>query len=211
MTPIYVNRRSVERELRGRVWPVLADAGFDLFAAHAAWRHWVAGVDVVDVRFVADDSASFRLTAAVHFHAVPGRRLRHLQGRLAPGLARCELHRAYAPGPRRASATDSEVWQVAADGSNLDDVLGDLRAKCRRAASSLEVLHEPRAALGELARRTRWRPRAGEPEWLRVTGYLAAAVGEYDLARSRLTLYLRALDGSTRTAARVRAALALLP
>lgn len=210
MRPIYANRRSVERELRARVWPVLAAEGFELFAAHAAWRHWDAGVDLVDVRFVGDDAPSLRVTAGARFHAVPApRRLRHLDGRLAPGPAQCDVVRAYAPGPSRAAPLDREVWRV--DEANLDEILGDLRGKARRAARSLEVLHDPRRALGELGRRTRWRPRAAEPEWLRVTGYLAAAVGEYDLARSRLTLHLRSLGGGTREAARVRASLALLP
>ncbi len=90
-------------------------------------------------------------------------------------------------------------------------MLGDLRGKARRAARSLDVLHDPRRALGELGRRTRWRPRAGDADWLRVTGFLAAAVGEYELARSRLTLHLRSLDPAGREAARVRSALALLP
>ncbi|HET7045086.1 MAG TPA: hypothetical protein VFI37_09575 [Gaiellaceae bacterium] len=210
MRPIYVNRRGIERELRARIWPLLTAEGFELFAAHAAWRPWDAGVDLLDVRFVGDDAASFRLTAGVHFHAVPAtRRLRHLHGRLAPGPGQCDVVRAYAPGPSRAGALDREVWRV--DDANLDELLGDLRSKVRRAARSLDVLHDPRRALGELGRRTRWRPRAGEPGWLRVTGYLAAAVGEYDLARSRLTLYLHRLEGGSREAARVRGSLALLP
>src|SRR5581483_8573553 len=107
MTPIYANRRSLERELRARVWPLLSAEGFELFAPHAAWRHWDAGVDLLDVRYVGDEHASFRVTAGVHFHAVPAaRRQRHLRGRLAPGPAQCDVVRAYAPGPARAWALD---------------------------------------------------------------------------------------------------------
>lgn len=194
----------MERE----VWPALAELGFELHAPHAAWRHWAGGVDALHVVWERDDA--FRLVAGCHFFAVPlGRTPRTRDGRLAPALAQLHVMRAYAPGPARADALDRELWRAAAD---PDALAGDLRGRARRAARSLEVLHEPRRALAELARRTRWRPRPGTSDWLEVTGYLAASAGAYDVARPRLQRLLRELEpAEARRAQRVRSALALLP
>lgn len=199
-----MQRRTVERD----VWPVLEELGFELHAPHAAWRHWDGGVDALHVLWERDDA--FRLVAGTHFHAVPVERAPRVRaGRLAPSVEQCHVTRAYAPGPSRADALDRELWLAAADPEAL---LGDLRGKARRAAASLDVLHRPRAALEELARRTRWQPRPGSTGWLEVTGYLAAAAGAYDVARPRLQRLLRELEpAETARAQRVRSALAMLP
>ncbi|HSP72027.1 MAG TPA: hypothetical protein VLN26_06635 [Gaiellaceae bacterium] len=210
---------------------MLEQLGFELFAPHAAWRHWDGGVDALHILWENDVSplrsrqsrhlrsragsaeptpAAFRLVAGTHFHAVPLERAPRLRaGRLAPSVAQCHVTRAYAPGPSRADALDRELWLAAVDHEAL---LGDLRGKARRAARSLDVLHRPRAALEELARRTRWQPRPGSTGWLEVTGYLAAAAGAYDVARPRLQRLLRELEpAEAPRAQRVRSALAMLP
>jgi hypothetical protein len=194
-------RRSIERE----VWPELARAGFELQAPHAAWRHWHGGVDAIHVLWERDDA--FRLVAGVQFDAVPhGRRIR--SGRSAPAAEGLHVSRPYAPGPALADPLDRELWLAAAE---PDALLGELRGKVRRAARSLELLHDSGLALAELGRRTRWRPRPGTAGWLEVTGYLAAAAGAYDVARPRLQRLLRELDGEPVRAQRVRSALTLLP
>jgi hypothetical protein len=194
-------RTTIERA----VWPALADAGFELQAPHAAWRHWHGGVDAVHVRWERDDG--FLLVAGVQFDAVPHRqRLR--SGRAAPRAAELHVWRRYAPAPVRADAIDRDLWLVNGDAGAL---LGDLRAKARRAARSLAVLHDPAKALDELGRRTRWEPRPATASWLEVTGYLAAAAGAFDVARPRLQRLLHELDGEPRRAQRVRSTLTLLP
>jgi hypothetical protein len=194
-------RRTIERD----VWPALAAAGFELLAPHAAWRHWRGGVDAVHVLWERDDA--FRVVAGVQFDAVPHRH-RQRQGRRAPADAELHAWRTYVPGPAHADPLDRELWLASGDRGAL---LGDLRGKALRAARSLDLLHEPRGALAELGRRTRWRPQPGTLGWLEVTGYLAAAAGAYDVARPRLQRLLHELDGDRRHAQRVRSALALLP
>jgi hypothetical protein len=197
-----VSRRSIERQ----VWPALEEAGFELLAPHAAWRHWHGGVDAVHVLWERDDA--FRLVAGVQFDAVPHRpRLR--SGRSAPQAAELHIVRAYPPGLAYADAIDRELWLT---GDNRSALLGELRGKALRAERSLEVLHDPRRAVAELSHRTRWQPRPGTTGWLEVTGYLAAAAGAYDVARPRLQRLLRELPPSqARRAQRVRSALTLLP
>jgi hypothetical protein len=196
-----MSRRTVERE----VWPGLAALGFELTAPHAAWRHWSAGVDAVHVLWERDDA--FRLVVGVQFDAVPHRH-RQRSGRRAPAAGELHAVRTYVPGPAHADPLDRELWLATGD---RDALLGDLRGKALRAARSLDLLHDPRRALDELGRRTRWRPRPGTAGWLEVTGYLAAAAGAYDVARPRLQRLLRELDGDKRHAQRVRATLTLLP
>jgi hypothetical protein len=199
-----VTRRTIERD----VWPVLAELGFELLAPHAAWRHWHGGVDAIHVLWERDDA--FRLVAGVQFDAVPhGHRPRLRDGRLAPAASELHAVRSYVSGPALAHPLDAELWL--ADGDR-DALLGELRSKARRAARSLEVLHEPGRAVAELGRRTRWAPRPGTTGWLEVTGYLAAAAGAYDVARPRLQRLLRELPAAhDRRAQRVRSALTLLP
>jgi hypothetical protein len=194
-------RTALERE----VWPALAEAGFELRAPHAVWRHWHGGVDTVHVLWERDDA--FLLVAGAQFDAVPHRqRLR--SGRAAPRAADLHVWRRYAPAPIRADAIDRDLWLTNGDTGAL---LGDLRAKARRAARSLAVLHDPARALAELGRRTRWEPRPASAAWLEVTGYLAASAGAFDVARPRLQRLLHELDGEQRRAQRVRSTLALLP
>jgi hypothetical protein len=197
-----VSRRSIERQ----VWPALEEAGFELLAPHAAWRHWHGGVDAVHVLWERDDA--FRLVTGVQFDAVPHRqRLRG--GRSAPLDGDLHVVRAYAPGATYADALDRELWLA---GDDRGALLGELRGKARRAARSLEVLHDPARAVAELAHRTRWEPRPGTTGWFEVTGYLAAAAGAYEVARPRLQRLLRELPPSqARRAQRVRSALTLLP
>jgi len=196
-----MSRRTIERE----VWPTLAELGFELRAPHAAWRHWHGGVDAVHVLWERDDA--FRVVAGVQFDAVPHRqRLRG--GRRAPTADELHALRTYVPGRAHADDLDRELWLADGDRPAL---LGDLRGRVIRAARSLDVLHNPAGALRELGRRTRWRPRPATAGWLEVTGYLAAAAGEYEVARPRLQRLLRELDGEPRRAQRVRSALALLP
>ena len=194
----------MERE----VWPELVELGFELHSPHAAWRHWAGGVDALHVVWESGDA--FRLVAGCHFHAVPlARAPRTREGRLAPTLEELHVTRAYAPGPARADGGDRELWRV---GGDVGALVGDLRGRARRAARSLEVLHDPARALQELARRTRWHPRPSTPGWLEVTGYLAVSAGAYDVARPRLQRLIRELEpGEAKRAQRVRSALALLP
>jgi hypothetical protein len=201
-------RCQVARSLEREVWPVLAAAGFELEAPHAAWRHWDGGVDAVHVLWERDEA--FRLVAGTLFHAVPDARpVRVRGGRLAPAAGELHVHRVYAPGPARADALDRELWVA---GGDRDALLGDVRGRVRRAARSLDVLHEPARALAELTRRTRWQPHPGTTPWFEVTGYLAAAAGAYDVARPRLQRLLRELEpAEERRAQRIRSALALLP
>ncbi len=199
-----MRRPSVERQ----VWPVLAAEGFELLAPHAVWRHWHGGVDAIHVLWERDDA--FRLVAGIQFDAVPPeRRPRLRDGRRAPSAAELQAVRAYTPGTAHADPIDSELWLAAGDRAAL---LGELRGKARRAARSLEVLHEPARAVAELGRRTRWSPRPGTTRWLELTGYLAASAGAYDVARPRLQRLLRELPAAeARRAQRVRATLTLLP
>ena len=194
-------RTAIERD----VWPALAEAGFELRAPHGAWRHWHGGVDAVHVLWERDDG--FLLVAGVQFDAVPHRqRLR--SGRAAPRVDELHVWRRYAPAPAGGDAVDRDLWLVNREAGALH---GDLRAKARRAAQSLAVLHDPARALAELGRRTRWEPRPATAAWLEVTGYLAASAGAFDVARPRLQRLLHELDGEQRRAQRVRSTLALLP
>ena len=216
--PRRVNARTLERHIRERVWPLLHERGFDLFAPQTAWRHWPGGVDVVGFDVLDRVAAaahgcpprSFFLELGVQLDAVPaGDFPAQIEGRLAPAPAACQVARTLPPARRRSFHGETRIWEVAEDGSNLGPVFGDAASKLRRALPGFERFHEPRRALDALARSGRWHPRPGEDAWLEVTGYLAVAAGQYDVARARLERLLAQTTERQRRR-RLRQAIAML-
>src|SRR5512142_2301561 len=102
-----MRQRTVERD----VWPVLGELGFELFAPHAAWRHWDGGVDALHVVWERG-AARPRRTARALGRAVP----RDARVRARPEPRRRARPRALARRRRPGGAARRPARQGAACG-----------------------------------------------------------------------------------------------
>ena len=173
-----IDSRVVDRALRTAVWAAIGHQGFERRVGRTAWRDRLSCVEVMNVqsfdRYLADQMActpySFSVNLGVYWPAIaalasthrivtdPARpREQHCQARnhLAKGIAQPDPDPSLPPppildprlGPRR-WRDRPDVWFVASDGSNLEEVVADATAQVLRVGLPwLERMSDPDEAL----------------------------------------------------------------
>ena len=211
-----MNSTTVNRHIRGVVWPILRDHKFTTFTARSAWRRHELGVDVVNFqsfnRYLADAVGCSTFSFAVNLgislacipadHTVPTR-----AGVACPEEYACHIR-------RRVNSTlptlpqHPDIWLVSDDEAQCEaTVQASALELVETALPWFDAFRDPAAVYG-MMREERQPPDAltqlpgafGSPIRNIVTGYVALRVGEREQAELHLRqalAKLRAFDAQT--------------
>lgn len=150
-----IDSKAVDRALRDGFWPILRERGFERRTGRTAWRDAPQCVQTANVRsfnrylaaLMACTSFSFAINLGVYYPAVaenagygpfakdPGRPAEqhcHARFHMAKGIAQPDPDPTLPPPPAWDARLEPkrwrdrpDVWFVAHDGSNLDEVVAD--------------------------------------------------------------------------------------
>lgn len=129
-----MDSKTVSREVKQRIWPLLKETGFDTFTTRTAWRHGEDGVDVFNVQSFSKYNAdvlgitphSFRVNLGWLPSYIPPRWPPKVKdGKLLPDEAGCLIHGMLLPtlfGP----SSSAHAWAIDAEGKNLSWAIQDV-------------------------------------------------------------------------------------
>lgn len=128
-----MDSRVVNREIRGEIWPVLREKGFDTFTSRTAWRHlidrvWVVNFQSFNSYFSLVDGCttfSFALNLGIYFYPLAGENESELQDR--PKEYQCHLRSTLFKRIAQPNYPRKNIWYVDPDGLTLLEVLADAR------------------------------------------------------------------------------------
>jgi len=132
-----MDSRSVNREIRERIKPLLKDAGFSLFTSRTAWRYGVNRIDVVNFQSfnsylaggVGCTTYSFALNLGCYLTCIPyphgGDRPKQKEGRLIPQEYECHFRRPLNKSISQPEFPRKNIWYVDPDGRHLSPAISD--------------------------------------------------------------------------------------
>lgn len=196
-----MDSKSVSKEIRGRVWPLLKEAGFTRFTTRTAWRDSDGKVDVLNFQSYNAYNASVLGVTPFSFSVNLGCFLTYVppqwppkvkDGHLMPDEAECQFRRRL---PRTITQPGNEhagLWSVDEQGRNLlwciQDVVEQLPealawfARLGDHSEVLRVLLEQDEDMNVL-----WGfGRRPSPVRSYLSGYVALKLGRQELAREKL-------------------------
>lgn len=196
-----MDSKTVSKEIRGRIWPLLKAQGFSRFTTRTAWRDADGKVDVVNFQSFNAHNADVLGVTPFSFAVNLGSFLTYVPpqwppkvkgGQLVPDEAECHFRGHLARTITQVGNQHAGVWSVDAQGRNLlwciQDVAEQLPETFRwfdRLNDRAEVLRvlqeqdEDMQALWGFGRRP-------SPIRSYLTGYVALSMGLQDLAREKL-------------------------
>jgi hypothetical protein len=196
-----MNSKAISEEIRGRVWPMLKAQGFDLFTTRTAWRDTGDKIDVVNFQSFNAYNASILGVTPFSFAVNLGSFLKYIpptwppkvkDGRLTPEETECQFRGNLLPTLAQVGARQSNVWSVDEQGRNLLWCIQDVVQQLPIAIAWFSRLGDRSEVLSVLLGHdedmdTLW-GFGGRSSPLRsyLTGYVALAVGNQNLARQKL-------------------------
>ena len=195
-----MDSKIVNREIKKTVWPALKRAGFDHFTQRTAWRHHEDSIDVVNFQsfnsYNADvigiNTFSFCVNLGKYLLYVPPTWDVKVKGGIQlPNEAECLFRGRLFPNVA-AAPSDKTIWSIDASGKNLlwciQDVLGQVSTALEWFAALDERSHVLSVLLQKDEHMCRlWGfGRNPSPSRSYSTGYVALALGQQELARSKL-------------------------
>lgn len=131
-----MDSRTVSRQIRAEIWPVLKAAGFDEFLTRTAWRHSPRRIDVINFQsfnaYLAERVGctpfSFSLNLGCFLTFVPslsGRHIRVKNGQLLPEEYECHLRRRLLKAIRQSELKRADTWFIGSNGEQLVECIGD--------------------------------------------------------------------------------------
>lgn len=196
-----MDSKSVNKEIRGRVWPLLKAAGFTRFTARSAWRDSNGTIDVLNFQsfnsYLASclgvTSFSFAVNLGSFLTYVPPRIPPKVKdGHLLPHESGCHIRGSLSPTLSQPEGNHNNVWSVDAEGRNLhsciEDVVQQLPvalewfARLQDKSEVLRISLEQEYDSGEVSGIGN---RPSPSRWY-LTGYVALALGREQLARESL-------------------------
>ncbi len=191
-----MDSRTVNRELRAAIRPVLQVHGFVAFTERTAWRYRPGRIDVANFQSFNDYLAggigcttySFALNLGSYLTCVPDddQPIKHRRGQLAPQEFECHLrchpHRTIS----QSELGRTDIWYVDPAGGYLSDVIRDARKVLLEVGLPwFDEVSDDAALLADLKTRDRSSPGStvfpggiGSPVRDRVVGYLSWALGD---------------------------------
>ena len=151
------------RALQLVVRPLLQEAGFSQFTERNAWRVSRHTIDHVTFRSfssyiakgVGCTTPSFSVEVGVFYRCLDPERQRPVDYRLTfrSMLGKCLRQPSFHPFGREEATDRPDIWYVATDGSNLDEVVDDARwALVRDGLPLLDHYRDPERAFASLLR-----------------------------------------------------------
>jgi hypothetical protein len=200
-----MDSKVVNREIRQRVWPALRALGFSRFSSRTAWRYTPSRIEVLNFQSFNSYTAgvigcttySFSLNLGSYLLEIPSSHgpghPKEKDGALVPEEYECHLrgrlHRSF---PQR-ELDRRDIWYVDPAGKYLEDVFQDVTGSIgREGVSWFNRLRDPRKVYAVLLSDSEdmehlWGfGRNPSPIRSYLVGYMAKALREWDVARSRL-------------------------
>lgn len=200
-----MDSKTVNRELRRTIRPLLKEAGFSRFTDRNAWRYSASRVEVLNFQsfnsYLADSIGATTYSFSVNLGSYlleipplcdPGR-IKKKDGQLLPQEYECplrgRLHRAF-PQPELAR---KDTWYIDPAGKYLEQAVQDVRLRVIEDAFPwFEQLRNTERVLQILQNKPEDQGRlwgfGGNPSPVRsyLTGYVALALGRKELAAKHL-------------------------
>jgi len=196
-----MDSKTVSKEIRRRIWPLLKEHGFTRFSSRTAWRDSDGKIDVINFQSFNKYNAdvmdvtpfSFAVNLGCFLTYVPPKwPPKTKDGHIVPHEAECNFRRCLRRALVQPGNKQDGVWSVDDHGKNLlwciQDVAGqlpDVLGWFKRLGDRDEVLRllleddEDMDVLWGVGRRP-------SPNRSYMTGYVALSMGMQDLAREKL-------------------------
>lgn len=196
-----MDSKAVNKEIRGRIWPLLKDFGFSRFSPRTAWRYCDGKIDVLNFQSFNAYNASVMGITTFSFCVNLGSYLTYVpptwppkvkDGYPIPNEAECHFRRRLKRSITPQGKEHADVWNVDERGRNLLWCIQDVAEQLSDAAAWFDRLGEKSQALSILLNQEEdmndiWGfGRNPSPHRSYLTGYVALAMGKRDLAREKL-------------------------
>lgn len=197
-----MDSRVVNRSIREGVWASLRQRGFERRTARTAWRHRRDQIDVVNFQsfnaYLAESLGCTTYSFSVNLGAwllylpdLSGAKVK--DGRTLPEEYQCPFRRQLRKRVQQQEYPRDDVWFVAPDGSNVDQVVEDAATVIEQeglpwfeqfvdARSVMRLLNQPEEPDGG----TWGMGRNPSPMRSYIRAYTAIHLGDYETAREQL-------------------------
>jgi len=202
-----MDSRTVNTEIKRRIWPVLRGFGFAQSSSRTAWRHHQERIDVFNFQSYNSYNAgvigcttySFCVNLGCFFKAIPPDdepdRIKVKAGQFLPQEFECHFRGRLARTFKQAEFKGRELWYIDPQGKYLEPAISDVESLIGRQALpwfnnfsapeySIDVLLNADEKMGDL-----WGfGRKESPARHYFVGYLALEEGRMDVAEHHLRL-----------------------
>ncbi|MDX5299509.1 MAG: hypothetical protein LPK85_11245 [Gammaproteobacteria bacterium] len=205
-----MDSKVVSRAIKAEVWPLLRDAGFSVFSPRTAWRQHFNRVDVFSFQsfnaynagVIGCTTSSFSVRLGCFLLVVPPEhapsRLKSKGGVLIPHEHECQFRGSLARTFQQPELERTDIWYVSPDGASLSRSIQDVRTQYAAHAApwyaqfgSLEHVLDILEHRDEDMDRLWGFGRNPSPMRSYLSGYVARALGQGELARARLASALQ--------------------
>jgi hypothetical protein len=192
-----MDSKVVNRAIRGHVWPLVKEAGFNSTTSRTAWRHSADKVDVVNFqsfnRYNADvlgvTTFSFAVNLGCYLLYVPPQRppKKITDGQPYPAEYECHFRGSVRPTVFQAR-TNEGIWAIDQNGDNLAWCLNDVAKQLPHVLAWFDRLNDRnevfRILLEDEEQTARLWGFGRRPSPIRsyLTGYVAMALGKNEIA-----------------------------
>ncbi|MBY0273415.1 MAG: DUF4304 domain-containing protein [Alphaproteobacteria bacterium] len=127
-----MDSKSVNKEIRKHIWPVLKENGFSEFSTRSSWRYKGNRINVVNFQsfnsYSADISKcttfSFIINLGIYLSYIPDYpEMKKKHDKLAPDEAACHLRRTLEKNLLQKEMPRKNIWYVDPSGLNLNEVI----------------------------------------------------------------------------------------
>lgn len=195
-----MDSKAVNREIKGRIWPLLKNIGFSRFTPRTAWRYCDDKIDVMNFQSFNAYNASVIGITTFSFCVNLGSFLNYVpppwppkvkDGDLIPNEAECHFRRRLKRSVTPRDKEHADVWNVDGKGRNLLWCIQDVAEQLPDATAWFDRLADKSEVLNILLHQEEdmndiWGfGRNPSPHRSYLTGYVALAAGKHDLARDK--------------------------
>jgi hypothetical protein len=197
-----MDSKAVNREIRGRIWPLLKDVGFSASTARTSWRHSADSVDVVNFQSFNKYNADVLGVTTFSFAVNLGTYLRYIPPQWPPKRVKeelpypeeseCQFRARLKPTTSMQSGGDDTIWVIEKDGRNLSWCIQDVAQQINSALAWFERLRDKNEVLRILTEEPEnmtelWGfGRNPSPSRSYLRGYVAMALGQQEVAQQEL-------------------------
>lgn len=200
--------------VRQRVWHSLKGEGFTRFTSRTGWRVGNTAINVVNFqsfnRYLADTlgctTFSFGVNLGVYYPSIDGRPWASSPASDFPEEYACHVRKHLTKDIKQEEFPRLDVWYVANDGTNLEEVVDDAGATIRREglpwldqlsslSNALQVFMERESTGGGGFGGEDYGGALGSPARLEAVAGVALELGREDVAREALEALAIRLEG----------------
>lgn len=197
-----MDSKIVTREIRREIWPALKQAGFAYFTGKKAWRHSANKIDVVNFQsfnsYLADSvgctTLSFALNLGCYLTCIPWPTRWPKKDPLLPQEYLCHFRHDLKKSIKQSELERKSIWLIKENGEYLPEAIADAKSLLlQEGLPWFDLFVDQKSLLpGMIDEDQFWEAGAkASPRRNYLTGYLALALSERELAAERLSLALQ--------------------